>query len=60
MVVKAKMTPLNVREVGQNISLRNCDLVVLHVFRVNELDIAEHAKFFKQDSANQSVKITSC
>ena len=38
-------------------SVRHLDLAVLHVLRVDELDLVEHAQFLQQDGADQAIEV---
>src|ERR1700724_3072385 len=47
------------REVGRDVALGYLDEPILHVLRVDELDLIEDPELFEQGSAHQPVEITA-
>ena len=59
VMVKSKSDSRIKRKICSDVILVDIDLAVLHILRMNKLDLVDHVHLLKEHGAYESVKITS-
>ncbi|MGH1570348.1 hypothetical protein ACRAWG_06370 [Methylobacterium sp. P31] len=59
MMIEGEMAGFDVRQIGDDVAIRDRDNAILHVLGMNELDLVDQVEFVQQHAADETVKVAT-